>query len=100
VRKSEHLSLLFAPEVAGQTSAIAGASTALFEIATDFLRPIFEQARAEKVVRPGVEAEDAAEFVLRMILSLLSVPGPRQRTAGKQREFVRTFCVGAVLKSE
>lgn len=100
VRKSEHLSLLFAPEVAGQTSAIAGAPTALFEIATDFLRPIFEQARAEKVVRPGVEAEDAAEFVLRMILSLLSVPGPRQRTAGKQREFVRTFCVGAVLKSE
>lgn len=100
VRKNEHLSLLFAPEVAGQTSAIAGASTALFEITTDFLRPIFEQARAEDVVRPRVEAEDAAEFVLRMILSLLSVPGPRQRTAAKQREFVRTYCVGAVLKSD
>lgn len=100
VRKNEHLSLLFAPEVAGQTSAIAGASTALFEITTDFLRPIFEQARAEDLVRPGVEAEDAAEFVLRMILSLLSVPGPRQRTAAKQREFVRVYCVGAVLRTD
>ena len=56
VRKNEHLSLLFAPEVAGQTSAIAGASTALFEITTDFLRPIFEQARAEDLVRPGEPA--------------------------------------------
>ena len=99
VRKNEHLSLLFAPEVAGQTSSIAGASTALFEITTDFLRPIFEQARAEDLVRPRVEAEDAAEFVLRIILSLLSVPGPRKRTAAKEREFVRTYCVGAVLKS-
>lgn len=97
VRKNEHLGLLFAPEVAGQTSTIAGASTALFEITTDFLRPIFEQARAQNQLRPSVEAEDAAEFVLRMILSLLSVSGPRQRSAGKERKFLRTYCAGALL---
>jgi AcrR family transcriptional regulator len=97
VRKNDHLAILFAPEAAGQTTAIAGASTALFEITTDFLRPIFEVARQENQMRPGIEAEDAAEFVLRMILSLLSVSGPRVRSAAKEREFVLRFCAGAIV---
>lgn len=97
VRKNDHLALLFAPEVKGETTAIAGASTALFEITTDFLRPIFEQARVDNQMRPGVEAEDAAEFVLRMILSMLSVSGPRVRSAAKEREFVLRFVAGAIL---
>lgn len=97
VRKNEHLALLFAPEVAGQTTSIAGASTALFELTTDFLRPIFEEARREGQLREGVVAEDAAEFVLRMILSLLSVDGPRRRSDAKQRHFLHTFCAGAIV---
>lgn len=97
VRKNEHLALLFAPEVAGQTTAIAGASTALFELTFDFLRPIFDQARIDGTLREGVVAEEAAEFVLRMILSLLSVPGPRVRSAAKERAFVRTFCAGPIV---
>lgn len=98
VRKNEHLALLFAPEVAGHTTAVAGASTALFELTTDFLRPIFERARREGQLREGVVAEDAAEFVLRMILSLLSVDGPRRRSEAKQRAFLRTFCAGAIVR--
>lgn len=97
VRKSQHLALLFAPEVAGQTTSIAGASTALFELTNDFLRPIFERARAEGRIRRDVVADDAAEFVLRMILSLLSVSGPRQRSSAKEREFVRIYCAGALV---
>jgi AcrR family transcriptional regulator len=97
VRKNEHLALLFAPEVAGHTTSVAGASTALFELTTDFLRPIFERARREGQLREGVVAEDAAEFVLRMILSLLSVDGPRRRSDAKQRQFLRTFCAGAIV---
>lgn len=100
VRKNEHLALLFAPEVAGQTTSIAGASTALFELTTDFLRPIFEQAQQQGQLRDGVVAEDAAEFVLRTILSLLSVEGPRRRSDAKQRQFLRTFCAGAIVLDE
>jgi len=99
VRKNEHLALLFAPEVAGQTTSIAGASTALFELTGDFLRPIFETARAEGQLRDGIVAEDAAEFVLRIILSLLSVSGPRQRSQAKEKAFVRTYCAGALVNS-
>ncbi|MFP5579790.1 MAG: TetR/AcrR family transcriptional regulator [Acidimicrobiia bacterium] len=97
VRKNEHLALLFAPEAAGHTTSVAGASTALFELTTDFLRPIFERARREGQLREDVVAEDAAEFVLRMILSLLSVDGPRRRSDAKQRQFLHTFCAGAIV---
>lgn len=97
VRKNEHLALLFAPEVAGQTTSIAGASTALFELTTDFLRPIFEDAHRRGQLREGVVADEAAEFVLRMILSLLSVEGPRRRSDAKQRQFLHTFCAGAIV---
>lgn len=97
VRKNDNLALLFAPDVAGQTTAIAGASTALFELATDFVRPIFTAAGVEGRLRPGVEAADAAEYVLRIILSILSVSGPKARSQAKEREFVRTYCAGALL---
>ena len=98
VRKNQHLALLFAPEVAGHTTSIAGASTALYELTQDFLRPIFEQARAAGQLRDGIIAEDAAEFVLRMILSLLSVAGPRTRSQAKEREFLRAYCAGAIVR--
>src|SRR5690606_16619365 len=76
VRGTARLARRFAAEVAGQPTTIAGAATALFGLAGDFLRPIFEAARARDQLREGIVAEDAAEFVLRMILSLLSVSGP------------------------
>ncbi|MGY6500466.1 MAG: TetR/AcrR family transcriptional regulator [Acidimicrobiales bacterium] len=98
VRKSEQLALLFAPESAGYTTSIAGASTALYELTQDFLRPIFEQAREAGQLRDGVIAEDAAEFVLRMILSLLSVTGPGTRSQAKDREFLRIYCAGAFVR--
>lgn len=96
VRRSDHLALLFAPEVAGHTTSIAGASAALYELTQDFLRPIFDQARTSGQLRDGIVSEDAAEFVLRMILSLLSVAGPRRRSQAKEREFLRTYCAGAI----
>lgn len=99
VRKNDHLALLFAPEVAGHTTSIAGASAALFELTQDFLRPIFEQAGTSGQLRDGIYSEDAAEFVLRMILSLLSVAGPRKRSQAKEREFLRRYCAGAIVRS-
>ena len=99
VEKSDHLALLFAPEVAGQTGSIAGASTALFELTTDFLRPLFDQARKSGQLRSGVASDDAAEFVLRLILSFLTVAGPKTRSHAKQREFLRVFVSGALVEA-
>ena len=50
-------------------------------------------------LRVGVEAEDASEFMLRMILSLLTVAGPRERSAARQRDYLRVFVAGALVRT-
>lgn len=96
-KKNPRLTLFFAPETAGHTASLAGQSTALFDLAAEFLGPTFERAQAEGRLRPGVEVREATEFVVRMVLSLLAVPGARRRTAAAQRQFVRVYCAGALV---
>jgi hypothetical protein len=51
------------------------------------------------LVRAQVGLDDAVEFVVRMIHSLLIVPGHRERSDAQLRRYVRTFVVPALLKS-
>lgn len=97
VRKDKTLALLFAPEAAGLTSSVAGASQALFEVSIEFLRPLLENARASGTLREGIEVDDAAEWLLRTILSLLTVDGPRRRTEAQSKALVRHFVLPALI---
>lgn len=97
VRKDESLALLFAPEAAGLTSSVAGASEALFEISIDFLRPMLESAQANGRLRPGIEIDDAAEWLLRTILSLLTVEGPRKPSDARMKGLVTHFVLPALV---
>lgn len=97
VRKNAQLALLFAPDVAGQTTTITGASAVLFDISREFLGPLFARAEAAGQLRPGVTVADATEFVLRMVLSLLTVAGPQRRSPAAEREFTRVYCAGALV---
>jgi AcrR family transcriptional regulator len=97
VRADANLALLFAPEIAGVTTSVAGASKALFSMVTDFLRPYFEAADKAGVLRPGLDLDDAAEWTLRTTLSLMTVEGPRPRTEAQLKDFLRTFLVPVLL---
>ena len=97
VRSDENLALLFAPEAAGVTGSVAGASEALFEVTSDFLRPLFDAAQKSGQLRAGVDLDDAAEWTLRTILSLLTVAGPRQRSGADQYRYLQTFLVPALV---
>lgn len=97
VRADANLALLFAPEIAGVTTSVAGASKALFSMVTEFLRPYFEAAEKAGVLRPGLDLDDAAEWTLRTILSLMTVEGPRPRTEAQLKDFLRTFLVPVLL---
>lgn len=97
VRADENLSLLFAPEAAGVTGSVAGASAALFEVTAEFLRPLFQAAQESGQLRAGVDLDDAAEWTLRTTLSLLTVTGPRRRTAAEQYRYLQTFLVPALV---
>jgi AcrR family transcriptional regulator len=97
VRANEHLALLFAPEAIGITTSIAGASEALFRLTTDFLRPIYEAAREAGQLRPEIDLDEAAEWTLRAVLSMLTVQGPSKRRPAEQRRFLSTFLVPALV---
>jgi AcrR family transcriptional regulator len=97
VRDDPHLALLFAPEAAGETMTIAGASAALFGRTAEFLRPLLSAAQSGGQLRPGVDLDEASEWLLRTILSLLTVSGPVARTAADQRRYLRTFLVPALV---
>lgn len=93
VRADANLSTLFAPDAAGFTESVAGRSEALFTLTSDFLRPYFEAAQASGQLREAVDLDEATEWILRAIMSLLTVRGPRSRSAAEQRRFLLTFVV-------
>lgn len=99
VRTDPHLAMLFAPEAAGVTSSIAGASEALFAANAAFLRPLLTRARDNGQLRPGVDPDEAAEWILRTILSLLTVRGPVNRTDAAARRYLSTFLLPSLAAS-
>lgn len=96
VRSDQNLALLFAPETVGITTSIAGASELLFEMTSEFLRPRLSLARQAGSVRDDIDLDEAAEWTLRTILSLLSVRPPAPRTEADTRRFLSTFLVPAL----
>ena len=96
VRSDQTLALLFAPETVGITTSVAGASELLFELTSEFLRPRFSLARRAGNLRNDIDLDEAAEWTLRAILSLLSVRPPAPRTEADSRRFLSTFLVPAL----
>lgn len=72
-----------------------GTSVALFDLVAEFLRPVF--AAHWDQLEPGVSVDDAAEWILRTILSLISVRGPRHRSPEGLEAFLRRFLLPALL---
>lgn len=79
------------------TSAISGASQAFFEAVADDLRPYLEPAQARGAIRAELDVAEASEWILRTILSLLTVDGPASRTREDERRFLTTYLVPALV---
>lgn len=91
------LGMLFTGEAARLTGGIiAGASVALFERVTAFFRPLFE--RWGDQVRPGIDVADASEWILRVVLSVLTVEGPKRRSAEAQRAFIEGYLIPPIVR--
>lgn len=95
-RREPTIGLLFGSddELAGVGLA-EGTSVALFDLVAEFLRPVF--AVHWDQLEPGASVDDAAEWILRIILSLISVRGPRRRSAEGLEAFLRRFLLPALL---
>ena len=93
------LAMLFAPEAVGPASRLLLTSEWLLAIGANFLRPMFERARAQGLLRESVQIEVLMEWVLRILMSYLSVPSHLARTDAELRQLLRVMILPAVLES-
>ncbi len=93
------LGALVAPREVGAASRMVLTSSRLIEIGSSVLRPIFERARADGLLRADVELDAFMEWILRILLSYLAAPGPEDRTEADMRRLLRQMLLPAVLAS-
>jgi AcrR family transcriptional regulator len=91
------LAMLFAPEEVGVASRLVLTSERLLEIGTDIFRPIFEPARRRGLLRESVQIELLIEWVLRILMSYLTVPSHLARTDAELRHLLGAMILPAVL---
>ena len=75
----------------------AADAAAPYAVCAAFIAPYFSAAQDAGLVRAQVTLDDAVEFVVRVIHSLLVVPGHRERDDNETRRYVRTFVLAALL---
>jgi hypothetical protein len=72
-------------------------SERMIAIGSEILRPMFEPALAAGRLRQGVELDTLIEWILRILLSYLAVPGPESRSEDQLRRLFETLLLPAVL---
>jgi AcrR family transcriptional regulator len=97
IRNNDKLQLLLHQDTTSVAATIAGASKAFFDAIADDLRPYLGPAQAAGLLRADLDLAEAAEWILRAILSLLTVEGPHERTPDDERKFLATFLVPSLL---
>ncbi len=95
VRTNPRLALLFAPEVAGQTGAFVGASSVVHARVRNFLAPLMDAGKKQGIVRKDLTADEAAEWMIRLVVSFVSVPDGR--SDADERRFLDKFVRPAFL---
>jgi AcrR family transcriptional regulator len=62
-----------------------------------FWRPYIQAARERGDVRADLDVDDAAEWIMRVVLSLVTIPGDRERSdVARARRFVDNFVVASL----
>jgi len=97
IPKRPVLSQYLAPQELGAASRLILTSDRMLEIGSEILRPIFEPARREGLLREELELDSLMEWVLRILMSFFAVPGPPSRSEDELRALLRRMLLPAVL---
>jgi len=97
IRSSPRLQLLLQREGPGFSSTISGASEGLFRQWIQDVAPYLAHAQAAGLLRSELDPAETAEWVLRIILSLLTIEGPRHHTPEEERRLMTMFVIPALL---
>ena len=97
IPKRPVLSQFLAPQEFGVASRLILTSERMLDIGNEILRPMFEPARREGLLQEKLELDSLMEWVLRILMSYLAVPGPSTRTEEDLRQLLRGMLLPAVL---
>ncbi|MGH3388327.1 MAG: TetR/AcrR family transcriptional regulator [Actinomadura sp.] len=96
MRSEPRVAHLLAPEAAGHTqAAVAGAAERVLDLCCEYIRPYFDLAQRQGVLRADIDAEGTIEFLFRMISSLIVLD--RARDDAETRRFLRTYVVPTLV---
>jgi AcrR family transcriptional regulator len=97
IPKRPVLAQFLAPHELGAASRLILTSERMLEIGAEILRPMFDPAHREGLLQQDLEIEALMEWVLRILMSYLAVPGPPMRTEDDLRRLLRWMMLPAVL---
>ncbi|MCC7076953.1 MAG: TetR/AcrR family transcriptional regulator [Acidimicrobiia bacterium] len=95
IREDANLGLLFSADTVGYTTTLVGASATVYETMSRFMTPLLEAARSRGDVPANLDAEEASEWTVRVLLSLVTFRGPRERSDSELRSFLHQYFVPA-----
>jgi AcrR family transcriptional regulator len=99
IPKRPVLSQFLAPQEIGAASRLILTSERMLAIGAEILGPMFEPANREGLLQQDLELDALMEWVLRILMSFLAVPGPPSRTEEDLRQLLRGLLLPAVLAS-
>jgi AcrR family transcriptional regulator len=100
IPKRPVLSQFLAPQELGAASRLILTSERMLAIGAEMLRPMFEPARREGLLAQDLELDSLMEWVLRILMSYLTVPGPPSRSEESLRQLLRGLLLPAVLAGD
>ena len=98
IRRSPIMANLGEDEVAELATALRPSEPLVHEVIRSYLRSLLEREDQAGRLRPGTDLSEAADYLTRMVLSVLSAPVGRDLTdQDAVRELVRTQFLGGVV---
>ncbi len=91
------LSMAVGHEESATASRLVLGSDRLRAVGVGVLRPMFEPAREQGLLEQSVEIEVLMEWVLRVLVSYLTVPSPLADSEQRMRELLHAMLLPAVL---
>jgi AcrR family transcriptional regulator len=100
IRHDPKLETLLDRESGGISATITGASELLFRTVLDEWRTPLAKAQADGLIRAELVIDELSEWILRAILSLVTVEGPAPHSPEDERRLIACYLVPAVVASE
>jgi AcrR family transcriptional regulator len=94
-RERPKIAMVIVPESAGLTTPIQGGAVVLHGAVRGMLAPVLDRAKERGSARLDLDVDEAAEWTIRMISSLLALPS--QRRIADERRFLHDFFIPAFL---